>query len=169
MAAVDTALEAGLPSDAETRVHDLLFEPLFDGCCRSLPGDPPATVEPFQVKLKVDADLSKVKGRPRVYLPKTAWLDEQFAQLADAAMVYESPQAICSNPSCPGGPEEEWLLLVRSLEAVNEQSEPMAAPPMFLEERTSAFAGASLFMTVDLNEVSGKYCWLRTRRNYSRL
>ena len=30
MAAVDAALEAGLPSDAETRLRDLLLGPLFD-------------------------------------------------------------------------------------------------------------------------------------------
>ena len=65
MAAVDAALEAGLPSDAETRLRDLLLGPLFDSFRRSLSGDPPARVEPFQVKLKVDADSSKVKARPR--------------------------------------------------------------------------------------------------------
>ena len=87
MAAVDAALEAGLPSDAETRLRDVLLGPLFDGFRRSLSGDPPARVEPFQVMLKVDADLTKVKARPRVYSPaKTAWLDEQFAQLTDAGM-----------------------------------------------------------------------------------
>ena len=33
------------------------------------------------MKLKVDADLSKVKARPRVYSPaKTAWLDELFVR-----------------------------------------------------------------------------------------
>ena len=100
MAAVGAALEAGLPSDAETRLRDLLLGPLFDGFRRSLSGDLPARVEPFQVKLKVDVDLSKVKARPRVYSPtKTAWLDEQFAQLADAGIVYENPQATCSNPA----------------------------------------------------------------------
>ena len=57
---VVTALEAGLPSDAENRLRDLLLGPLFDGFCRSLWGDPPARVEPFQVKRKTDADLSKV-------------------------------------------------------------------------------------------------------------
>ena len=36
MAAVDAALEAGLPSDAETRLRDLLLGPLFDGFRRSL-------------------------------------------------------------------------------------------------------------------------------------
>ena len=57
-------------------------------------------MEPFQVKLQVVAELSKVKARPRVYSPaKTAWLDEQFAQLADAGMVYVNPQAMCSNPA----------------------------------------------------------------------
>ena len=54
-AAVDAALEAGLPSDAETRLRNLLLGPLVDGFRRSLSGDPPARVEPFQVKLKVDA------------------------------------------------------------------------------------------------------------------
>ena len=67
MAAVDATLEAGLPSDAETRLRDPLLGTLLDGFRRSLSGDPPARVEPFQVKLKVDADLSKVKARPRVY------------------------------------------------------------------------------------------------------
>ena len=42
MVAVDTALEADLPSDAETRLRDLLLGPLLDGFHRSLPGDPPA-------------------------------------------------------------------------------------------------------------------------------
>ena len=152
MAAVDAALKGGLPSDAETRLRDLLLGPLFDGFRRSLPGDPPARVEPFQVKLKVDADLSKVKARPRVYLPaKTAWLDEQFAQLADAGMVYENPQAICSNPA-QAVPKGNGYRLVGDFKAVNQQSEPVAAPPMLLEEQASAFAGAALFMTVDLNQ-----------------
>ena len=85
MAAVDAALEAGLPSDAETHLRDILLGLLFDGFRRSLSGNAPARVEPFQVKLKVDVDLYKVKARPRVYSPaKTVWLDEQFAQLADA-------------------------------------------------------------------------------------
>ena len=134
MAAVDATLEAGLSSDAETRLRDLLLGPLFDGFRRSLSGDPPARVEPFQVKLKVDADLSKVKARPRVYSPaKTAWLDEQFAQLADAGMVYENPQAIYSNPA-QAVPKGNVYRLVGDFKAVNQQSEPVAAPPMLLEE-----------------------------------
>ena len=68
MAAVDAALEADLPSDAGTRLCDLLLGPLLGGFQRSLPGDPPARMEPFRVKLKVDADLSKVKARPRIYI-----------------------------------------------------------------------------------------------------
>ena len=56
MTAVDAALEAGLPSDPETRLRDILLGPLFDDFHRSLSGDPPARVEDFQVKLKVDAD-----------------------------------------------------------------------------------------------------------------
>ena len=85
MVAVDAALETGLPSDAETRLRYLLPGSLFDGFRRSLSGDPPSGVEPFQVKLKVDVDLSKVKARPRIYSPsKTAWLDEKFTQLTEA-------------------------------------------------------------------------------------
>ena len=57
MAAVDAALEAGLPFDAKTRPCDLLLGPLFDVFRRLLSGDPPARKEPFQVKVKVDADL----------------------------------------------------------------------------------------------------------------
>ena len=57
MAAVDAALEAGLPFDSKTRLCDLLLGPLFDDFRRSLSGDPPARDEPFQVKVKVDADL----------------------------------------------------------------------------------------------------------------
>ena len=49
MAAVDAALEAGLPFDAKTRLRDLLLGPVS--------GDPPARKKPFQVKVKVDADL----------------------------------------------------------------------------------------------------------------
>ena len=69
-----------------------MLGPLLDYLRRSLSGDPPTRVEPFQVKLKVDADLSKVRARPRIYSPsKTASLNKQFAQLADAGMVYENP------------------------------------------------------------------------------
>ena len=42
-----------------------------------------------------------------------------------------------------------WLAISRLL---NQQSEPVAAPQMLLEEQASAFAGAALFMTVDLNQ-----------------
>ena len=153
MAAVYAALEAGLPSDAETHLlRDLLLGTLFDGFRRSLSGDPPVKVEPFQVKLKVDADLSKVKARPRVYSPaKTAWLDEQFAQLADAEMVYENPQAICSNRA-QAAPKGNGCRLVGEIKAAHQQSEPVAAPPMLLGEQASAFAGAALFTTVDPNQ-----------------
>ena len=73
MVAVDAALEADLPSDAETRLRDLLLGPLLDSFHRSLPGGPPARMEPFRVKPTVDVDLSKVKARPRIYsLLKTA-------------------------------------------------------------------------------------------------
>ena len=72
MAAVDAASEAGLPSDAEVRLLDLLFVPLFDGFRLSLPGGSPAKVGHFQVKLKVDADFSKVEASPRVYSPAIA-------------------------------------------------------------------------------------------------
>ena len=151
-AAVDAALDAGLPSHAETCRRDLLLGPLFDGFRRSLSGDPPARVEPFQVKLKVDADMSKVKARPRVYSPaKTAWLDGQFAQLADAGMVYENPQAIRSNPA-QAVPKGNGYRLVCDFKAVNLQIVSVAALPMLLEEQTSAFAGAALFMTVDPNQ-----------------
>ena len=85
MVAVYAALETGLPSDAETCLRDLLLEPLFNGFRRSLSGDPPARMKHFQVKLKANADLSKVKARPRVCSPaKTAWLDEQFALFTEA-------------------------------------------------------------------------------------
>ena len=95
MVAVDAAFEADSPPDAETRLRDLLLQPCFEGFRRSLSGDPSARLEPFHVKLKVDADLSKVKAKPRVYSPaKTARLDETFAHLTDAVMAYENPQAI---------------------------------------------------------------------------
>ena len=152
MAAVDAAREDGLPSDAETRLRALLLGALFDGFRRSLSGDPLARVEPFQVKLKVDADLSKVNARPRVYSPaKTAWLDEPFSQLADTGMVYESPQAICSNPA-QAVPMGNGYRLVGDFKTVNQQSEQVAAPLMLLAEQASAFAGAALFMTVDRNQ-----------------
>ena len=134
MAAVDAALEAGLPSDAETRLCDLLLGPMFDGFRRSLSREPSASVEPFEVKMKVLADLSKVKARPRTYPPaKAVWLDEQFAQLPDAGMVYENPQAIYSNPA-QAVPKGNGYRLVGNFKAVNQQSEPVAAPPMLLEE-----------------------------------
>ena len=41
------------------------------------------------MKLKADANLSKVEGWFRVYSPvKTAWLDEHFVLHADAENVY---------------------------------------------------------------------------------
>ena len=167
MTVVDAALEASLPSDAETRLHDLFLGPLFDGFRRSLSGDPLARVEPLQVKLKVDADLSRVEARSRVYSPaaKTAWLDEQFAQLADAGMVYENPQAICSNPARAVSKGNGYRL-VGDFKAFNQQNEPVAAPPMFLEEQASAFAGAALFMTVDLNQ---GYCQMPLAANSQEL
>ena len=85
-----------------------------------------------------------MKAKPRVYSPaKTALLDEQFAQLADAGMVYENPQAICLNPA-QAVSKGNGYRLVGDSEAVNQKSEPVAAPPMLLEEQTSAFAGAAL-------------------------
>ena len=152
MATVDTALEAGLPSDAETRPRGLLLGPLFDGFRRSLSEDPPARVEPFQVKLKVDADLSKIKARARVYsTAKTAWLHEQFPLLADAGLVYENPQAIYSNPAQTVSKGNDYRF-VCDFKSTNQQTEPVATPPMLLEKQASAFAGAALFMTVDLNQ-----------------
>ena len=131
---MDAALKAGLPCDAETRLCDLLLGPLFDGFRRSLSGDPPASAEPFQVKLKADTDLSKVKERPRVYSPaRTAWLDKQFAQLTEAGMVYENPQAIYSNVA-QAVPKGNGYSLVGGFKPVNRQSEPVAAPPVLLEE-----------------------------------
>ena len=152
VAAEDAALDADLPSDAETRLRDHLLGPLFDRFRRSLLGDPPARVEPFQAKLKADANLSKAKARPRVYSPaKTAWLDELFAQRADAGMVCENSQAMCSNPA-QAVPKCNGDRLVGGFKDVNQQSEPLAVPAMLLEEQASAFAGAALFMTVDLNQ-----------------
>ena len=66
-------------------------------------------------------------------------------------MVYENPQAICSNPA-QAVPKGNGYRLVSDFKAVHQQSEPVAAPPMILEEQASAFAGAALFMTVDLNQ-----------------
>ena len=60
MATVDAALKAGLPPDAEIRLRNLLLEPRFDGFRLSLSEDPSTRLEPFHVKLKMDADLSKV-------------------------------------------------------------------------------------------------------------
>ncbi|CAN0336302.1 unnamed protein product, partial [Ascophyllum nodosum] len=126
MATVDTALEAGLPSDAETRPRGLLLGPLFDGFRRSLSEDPPARVEPFQVKLKVDADLSKIKARARVYsTAKTAWLHEQFPLLADAGLVYENPQAIYSNPAQTVSKGNDYRF-VGDFKSTNQQTEPVA-------------------------------------------
>ena len=104
------------------------------------------------MKLKADADLSKVKARPRVYLPvKIVWLDEQFAQLGDAGMVYEDPQATFPNPA-QAVSKGNGYCLVGDFKAVNQQIEPVAVSPMLLEKQSSAFAGAVLFMTVDLNQ-----------------
>ena len=63
----------------------------------------------------------------------------------------ENPQAICSNPA-QAVPKGNGYRLVDDFKAVNQQSEPVAAPPMLLEDQASAFAGAALFMTVDLNQ-----------------
>ena len=66
-------------------------------------------------------------------------------------MVSENPQAICSNPA-QAVPKDNGYRLVGYFKAVNQQSETVAAPPMLLEEHAPAFAGAALFMTVDLNQ-----------------
>ena len=108
MVAVDAALEAGLPPDAETRLRDLLLEPRFNGFHRSLSEDPPTRLEPFHVKLKMDADLSKVKAKPRVYSPaKTAWLNNKFPRHRRRNGVREPASDMFK--SCPGGPEGQWL------------------------------------------------------------
>ena len=57
----------------------------------------------------------------------------------------------CSNPA-QAVPKDNGYPLVGDFKAVNQQSEPVAAPPMLLEEQASAFAGAALFGTVDLNQ-----------------
>ena len=123
MAAVCAALEASLPSDPETRLRDLLLATMFDGFRRSLSRDPPPSVKPFQLKLKVDLDLAKVKARPRAISPaKTAWLGEQFVQLAEAGMVDENPQALCSNPA-KEVPQGNGDSLVGNFKSVNQQNE----------------------------------------------
>ena len=66
-------------------------------------------------------------------------------------MVYENPQAKCSNPA-QAVPKGNGYRLVGDFKAVNQQSEPLPAPPVLLEEQASAFAGAALFMTVDLDQ-----------------
>ena len=65
--------------------------------------------------------------------------------------MYENPQAICLNPA-QAVPKGSSYRSVGDFKAVNEQSEPVAAPPMILEEQALAFAGAALFMTVDQNQ-----------------
>ena len=55
-----------------------------------------------------------------MYSPaKTAWLDEQFAQPADAGMVSENPQAIRSNPA-QAVPKGNGYRLVGYFKAVNQ-------------------------------------------------
>ena len=66
-------------------------------------------------------------------------------------MVYENSQAMCSNPA-HAVPKGNDYRLVGDFKAINQPSGPVAAPPMLLEEQASAFAGAALFMTVDLNQ-----------------
>ena len=65
--------------------------------------------------------------------------------------MYENLQAICLNPA-QAVPKGSSYRSVGDFKAVNQQSEPVAAPPMLLEEQALAFAGAALFMTVDLNQ-----------------
>ena len=89
---------------------------------------------PFQVKLEVDVNWSKVKARPRICSPaKIALLDEQFAQLADAGMVQDNPQAICSNPA-QVVPKGNAYRLVGDFKAVNQEIELVAVAPMISEE-----------------------------------
>ena len=49
-------------------------------------------------------------------------------------------------------PKGNGYRLVVDFNAVNQQSELVANPPIFLEEQASAFAGAVLFKVVDLNQ-----------------
>ena len=145
MATVDAALEAGLPPDAETRSRDLLLEPRFDGFRISLSEDPPTRLEPFHVKLKMDADLSKVKAKPRVYPPaKTAWLNNKFAHHRRRNGVRD-PASDMFKP-CQAIPKGNGYRLVGDFKAVNQQSAGGSEP-----------------------KVTGNCRWLRTRKNYSRL
>ena len=58
---------------------------------------------------------------------------------------------MCSNPA-QAVPTGNGYRLVRDFKSIIQQNEPVTAPPMLLEEQASAFAGAVLFITMDLNQ-----------------
>ena len=66
--------------------------------------------------------------------------------------MYENPQGICSNPAQAVLEGNDGYRLIGNFKAANQLSESVAAPPMALEEQAWAFAGAALFITVDLNQ-----------------
>ena len=139
MAAMDAALEASLTSDAETRLRDLLlgtdvwcFSPIIVGGSTGEGGTFPREAE---------GGCRFVQGEGKaksIFIGEDSMVGRAVCTTCRRRNGVREP-ASDTFKSCPGGPEgmaTAWLAISRVL---NQQSKPVAAPPMLLEEQAFAF------------------------------
>ena len=147
--AVEDAARNGLPPECVEKLRELVMRTYDRAFRRALVGEPPANVEPMQVKLKPGAQA--VRAKPRVYPPhKAAWLAKHMEHLVEAGMVYRNNQAVYGSVAMAIPKGNNNFRLVSDYRAVNATIEQAAFPMPHLESMPSLFAQAKAFCTLDL-------------------
>ena len=153
--AVDDAVGHGLPPECAKMLRDTVFRLHLDVLCRALLGDPPARVEPMTVRLQPGARA--VRAKPRASKPaKAAWLHEHMANMEATGMVFRNPQAIYASVAMAILKGSNAYRMVTDYWTVNDTIEPAAMPMPNLEEKSSLFAGATAWCTLDMLQGYGQ-------------
>ena len=147
--AVVDAGDHGLPPECGKVLRDIVFRTHSEVYSRAMLGDPPAHVEPMMVRLQPGARA--VQAKPRASPPaKTAWLHEHMANLETAGTVLRKPQAIYASVLMVIPKGSNSYRMITDYRAVNDSIEPAVMPMPNLEDKTSLFAGATAWCTLDM-------------------
>lgn len=145
----EEAIQNGLPSELHSELKDMLVE--FADIFRTQMGsDPPADVEPMEIRLKPDSSPVRVKLR-RYSPPQMAFLRKKTDELLRLGLIKRNnrSQWACAPLLVPKEGPEQFRFTV-DLRPVNRQTIPFAWPMPNLESATTQLSEDTCFALIDL-------------------
>ena len=148
---VEGAIANGLPTELKTKLEDILHKHRTVWRMALRPGEPPADIEPMDIRVVPGAVPFRCK--PRRYPPLHAeFLRQHMKKLEQAGFVYRNPHSPWASPAVVVKKPNGELRCAVDMRGVNQVTIPTAWPLPIQENLSDYLQGSKCYAKLDLTK-----------------